>query len=93
MNAFRIFSCPDEQLLPRICCYFDDIVSDGHQLHCDEVGELLAIREFNNNSKGKSGILACPVLKCGTVFPAVWQDQLRFYHRFEHRDYNTFIGA
>jgi hypothetical protein len=93
MNAFRIFSCPDEHLLPRIFCYFDDIVSDGHQLHCEEVGELLAIREFNENSNRESSLLACPILKSGTVFPAVWQDQLRVYHRFEHRDYNTYIGA
>lgn len=93
INAFRIFDCPDEHLLPRIFCFFDDIVSDGHQLHCELVGELLAIREFNENSNGKSSLLACPILKSGTVFPAVWQDQLRVYHRLEHRDYNTYIGA
>lgn len=92
-NAFRIFDCPDEHVLPRIFCFFDDIVSDGHQLHCEEVGELLAIREFNENSNGKANLSACPILKPGTVFPAVWQDQLRVYHRFEHRDYNTYIGA
>jgi hypothetical protein len=92
-SAFRIFSCPDEHLLPRVFCYFDDIVSDGHQLHCEDVGELLAIREFNENSQGKSGLFACPILKSGTVFPANWEDQLRVYHRFDHRDYNTYIGA
>jgi hypothetical protein len=93
MSAFRIFDSPDERLLPRIVCYFDDIVSDGHQLHCEEVGELCAIREFNDNANGKSSLSLCPILKPGTVFPAVWQDQLRVYHRFEHRDYNTYIGA
>jgi hypothetical protein len=93
MNAFRIFDCPDEKLLPRIFCFFDDVVSDGHQVHCEEVGELLAIREFNENRGGKSKLLVSPILKAGTVFPAVWQDQLRVYHRFEHRDYNTYIGA
>jgi hypothetical protein len=92
-NAFRVFDCPDEHLLPRVFCFFDDIVSDGHQLHCEEVGELLAIREFNQNAKGKSSLAACPILECGTVFPALWQDQLRVYHRFEHRDYNTYIGT
>lgn len=92
VNAFRIFDCPDEHLLPRIFCYFDDIVSDGHQLHCEEVGELLAIREFNQSSNRKSKLLACPILKSGTVFPALWEEQLRVYHRFEHRDYNTYIG-
>jgi hypothetical protein len=92
-SAFRIFSCPDEHLLPRIFCYFDDIVSDGHQIHCEDVGELLAIREFNENPPGNSGIRACPILDSGTVFTANWEHQLRVYHRFEHRDYNTYIGA
>jgi hypothetical protein len=91
-NAFHIFSGPDKGLLPRVFCYFDDIVSDGHQLHCEEVGELLAIREFNENSRGKSGILTCPILDSGTVFPANWEHQLRVYHRFDHQNYNTYIG-
>jgi len=93
MNAFRIFSSQNEYLLPRIFCYFDDIVSDGHQLHREEVGELLAIRKFNEKENGKSGLLACPILKSGTGFRATLQDQLRVYHRFEHRDYNTYVGA
>ena len=91
-NAFRIFSCSDEHLLPRVFCYFDDIVSDGHQLHCEAVGELLAIREFNEKSPEQSGLLECPILNSGTVFPANWEHQLRVYHRFDHRDYNTYIG-
>jgi acyl carrier protein len=39
------------------------------------------------------GPLACPILKSGTVFPAIRQDQLRVYHRFERRDYDTYIRA
>lgn len=92
-NAFHLFDGSDEQLLPRVMCYFDDIVSDGHQLHCDEVGELLAIREFNQKSAGEASLSVCPVLQCGTVFPASWERQLRVYHRFHHRDYNTYLGA
>jgi hypothetical protein len=92
MNAFRIFDCPDGKVLPRVFCYFDDIVSDGHQLHCDDVGELLAIQEFNKNSDGKYRLSTVPIMRSGCVFPANWTEQLRVYHRFAHRDYNTYIG-
>jgi len=26
------------------------------------------------------------------VFPASWMQQLWVYHRFQHREYNTYIG-
>ena len=43
MNAFRLFEAPDEALLPRVVCYFDDIGSDGMQLIaeiCDIYGQF-----------------------------------------------------
>jgi hypothetical protein len=30
--AFEIFGGGDHSVLPRVICYFDDVVSDGHQL-------------------------------------------------------------
>ena len=91
-SAFGIFDCPDDNVLPRVFTYFDDIVTDGHQIHCDDVGELLAIKEFNERSDGSFRLAAPPVLKIGTVFPALWEQQLRVYHRFHHVDYNRYIG-
>ena len=93
VNAFHIFDGPDRSLLPRVFCYFDDIVSDGHQLHSDSVGELLAIKEFNELNIGIATIAAPSVMRAGTVFPAEWQQQIFVHHRFGHSDYNTYIGA
>jgi hypothetical protein len=92
VDAFRIFQSPDAGFLPRVFCYFDDIVSDGLQIHCDDVGQLLAIREFNEKSDGTCRLSAPSILRTGSLFPAVWQEQLRVYHRFNHPDYNTYIG-
>jgi hypothetical protein len=51
--AFQVFESPQpESFLPRTFCYFDDVIgpfSDTVELHCDHVGELLAIREFNES--------------------------------------------
>jgi len=93
LNAFRIFDSPDKQLLPRVFCYFDDIISDIHQLHCDDVGELLAIRELNENSDGTYRLSTLPVMQTGTLFPAKWEEQIRVYHRFNHYEYNTYLGS
>src|SRR5207302_19401 len=46
-QAFQIFAGRAEMRLPRIYCYFDDIVFPPWACHNDHVGELLAIREFN----------------------------------------------
>ena len=92
-NAFHIFDGPDRSLLPRVFCYSDDIVSDGHQLHSDSVGELLAIKEFNELNIGIATIAAPSIMRVGTVFPAEWQQQIFVHHRFGHRDYNTYIGV
>jgi hypothetical protein len=89
--AFKVFASPDQAILPRVVCYFDDVVSDGHQLHCGQVGELLAIREFNKNENGHA-LEPIGLLSAGLVFPGIWEQQLWVYHRLQHRDYNTYIG-
>jgi len=90
--AFRIFAECDSGLLPRVICYFDDIVSDEHQFHCDRVGELLAIRTFNESAGPCQTIAPIYPLRTNVVFPAQWMQQLWAYHRFNHPDYNTYIG-
>ena len=92
--AFQIFAGPDSSILPRVICYFDDVVSDGHQLHCDNVGELLAIREFNESQDGRRFHTLAPMglLNSNVMFPGLWAQQLWVYHRFQHCEYNTYIG-
>jgi hypothetical protein len=46
--------------------------------YTDEVGELMTIRPI--------GLLN------NLMFPALWTKQLWVYHRFQHREYNTYVG-
>lgn len=93
VSAFQIFRGTDRSLLPRVLCYFDDVVSDGHQLHCAHVGELRAIREFNEAATDSQTLAPIGLMTANSVFPAQWMDQLWVYHRFQHFEYNTYIGA
>src|SRR5207247_8818671 len=47
MDAFGLFDAPADRFLPRILCYFDDML--GYPWG-DSNGERLAIREFNQRS-------------------------------------------
>lgn len=91
--ALAIFAAPPVALLPRVICYFDDVTSDGHQLHCDNTGELLAIREFNEQNVGSQTLAPIAALNADLLFPAIWMQQLWVYHRFQHPDYNRYIGG
>jgi hypothetical protein len=90
--AFEVFAESDLAVLPRVVCYFDDVVSDGHQLHCEHTGESLAIREFNENPSRFHALAPIGILTANLLFPDIWTQQLWIYHRFRHPDYNTYIG-
>jgi hypothetical protein len=47
MSAFRVFSGTPATRLPRVFCYFDDIVWPERACYNEFTGEYLAIREFN----------------------------------------------
>ena len=91
--AFQLFNGEDQAMLPRVICYFDDVISDGHRLCCSRVGELLAIDEFNRRQHSDHTLAPIGPMSAGLLFPAIWMQQLWVYHRFRHVDYNTHIGA
>ena len=69
---------------PRVYCYFDDIFTINHYIN-EHNGELLAIKEFNNENKeikiGKS-------LASSTDFKfPLANDKLFMLHNFTHKDY------
>lgn len=47
-HAFQIFSGAVPTRLPRVWCYFDDIIYPERACHNQYIGELCAIREFNH---------------------------------------------
>ena len=85
--ALKIFESDHRYLLPRIACYFDDIVGDVDWAYNEFTGELLAINEFN---------AVHPSIKIARVsglrffkkwLPKAWHEQIFVAHLFEHADY------
>ncbi len=89
--AFKIFDAPDESFLPRVICYFDDVGSDGRALLCDYVGELLAIREFNERPANHHKLCQLHMQEPLMKYPADWLEKLWVYHRFLHPQYNMYL--
>ena len=57
-DAFKLLESNERFFLPRVLCYFDDILGSGIELFNEYTGERLAINEFNANSKNRK---MCPV--------------------------------
>jgi uncharacterized protein YqfB (UPF0267 family) len=84
MDAFEIFKKPH---LPRVFCYFDDVVGNEISLYNEFTGELLAINEFNAQHENMK------IAKCREVVK-VTRDQERIFamHDFEHPKYATYVN-
>jgi hypothetical protein len=91
MYALQIFDVPHSRVLPRVLCYFDDIVGEDHVLQNEYVGELLAIHEFNLDRK-ECKILPANGLAAKRVLPADWNESMLAMHRFDHPNYDTYVG-
>ena len=91
VDAFRIFDAPVESRLPRAFTYFDDIVGSDDELHCEHVGELLAIEEFNRaHEQQKLGRING--LKHKRIFHSAWTEQIFVLHDLGHPRYGDYTG-
>jgi hypothetical protein len=91
--AFEIFEQESAHLLPRVVCYFDDMVGDVDWAYNEFTGELLAIKEFNEAHKD---IKLAPVQGLrffGQKLPQLWHEQIFVAHLFKHADYCRPISA
>lgn len=79
-SAFRVFEADH---LPRVYCYFDDIVWPEIACYNEYTGELCAIREFNEEHEDKK---LCPIsgLRHRRLQAAQWNDQMYAFHDFRH---------
>jgi hypothetical protein len=93
VGAFRIFEGADASYLPRVLTYFDDIMSGDQQYSCEDVGELLAIREFNEKANQHHRIRPLYGWRRSLLLRSEWADAMWAYHRFDHRQYNEYIGG
>ncbi|MBV8361649.1 MAG: hypothetical protein JO189_27495 [Deltaproteobacteria bacterium] len=85
-SALTVLAAPVDRLLPRVFCYFDDIIGYPLQTYNDRTGERLAIAEFNGQSENR--YLAVSNMFRGYL-PEYWHQQIYVCHLFDHPEYTT----
>jgi hypothetical protein len=91
VDCLKLFENDRERFLPRTFCYLDDTIGDDWELHCEYVGELLAIREFNDSHERKK-IAKINGLSHKRIVHSGWNEQMFVAHLFDHPDYNTYCN-
>lgn len=81
--ALKILDGPPASRLPRVCCYFDDIVWPVEACHSQYVGEYLAIDEYNAQHE-TSKIAKLANLRWMLPHEAQWHEQIYIHHDFAH---------
>jgi len=86
-SALRLFDAGHDRLLPRVVCFFDDIVGGTHS---DFTGERLAISEFNASHEMRklSPIYGLKYFLPYEVMHDWWPELFYFAHLFDHPRYN-----
>ena len=87
-DALTIFEADQRLLLPRVYCYFDDIM--GYTFG-DHVGERLAISEFTASHDRRK---LSPIYGLNRYVPrrhaARWWEKYYMAHIFDHESYGTY---
>lgn len=91
-RALAAFDLPHRTRLPRVYCYFDDILYPEFACHNPWTGELCAIREFNEQ---RTEVKLCPLhlLRWMRAHPEPWNDQIYVLHDFHHPLYSVNLMA
>lgn len=89
--SFKLFDAGFDYFIPRVFCYFDDIIGDDWELHCKFTGELLAIEEFNQQHPDAK-IAKIHGLAHKQFFPDRWNDMMFVFHQFKHPLYNKHVN-
>jgi hypothetical protein len=89
--ALALLSADASLLLPRVFCYFDDVVGDDSELHSEFTGELLAISEFNAQHRDRK-LATIHGLRYKRMIAAEWHAKQFVLHFFSHPLYAKHIG-
>ena len=89
-SSFKIFNNESKFYLPRIFCYFDDVIGDEVAMYGEFSGELLAIKEFNESNKNKKIHLNKNLIWSTHNH---WRYQIYYYHDFLHPRYNDYVES
>jgi hypothetical protein len=92
VTALKIFETNHRYLLPRVACYFDDMVGDIDWAYNEFTGELLAIKEFNANHESIKIAPVSGLRFSGGRIPQMWHEQIFVAHLFTHPDYGKPIA-
>jgi hypothetical protein len=83
-KAFRILETDTPQdRLPRVFCYFDDVIWPERACHSEFTGELCAIREFNDSHEALK-LSPIHMLRDTRVNREFWCQQIYVLHDFKH---------
>lgn len=91
VDGFRLFLGDETRMLPRVFCYFDDVMGDDVALYSDYSGERLAIAEFNAAHDDRK--IAVPYHLRGVRQLGPWQFHIWILHLFRHPHYDRFVSA
>jgi hypothetical protein len=88
MSTLRVLDASEHLLLPRICCYFDDVLGFTWG---DHNGERLAIHEFNATHRLRkiSPIYGLKHYVPRECFNDMWVEKYWMAHIFEHSKYGV----
>jgi hypothetical protein len=89
VDAFRLLEGSTDLFLPRVQCYFDDLIGFSHG---DFNGERLAISEFNQRHAQRK-ISQIYGLRHILQIDRVWTEMMYMFHAFDHPRYNDFDGS
>jgi hypothetical protein len=92
VTALKIFESNPRYLLPRVACYFDDMVGDIDWAYNEFTGELLAIKEFNAEHENIKIAPVSGLRFSGRRIPQTWHEQIFVAHLFTHPDYGKPIA-
>lgn len=88
MAAFKLLT--KENVLPRVWCYFDDIVGGPSNAIAEGIGEREAIRQFNlDPERNHLHDILSPAYVFAGKTPEPWHQQIYLYHRLSHPRYNA----
>lgn len=88
--AFALLEGAANSRLPRVYCYFDDIAIGALGCMNEYVGELLAIREYNEAHLDRK-ICRIEGLRVHRPRWEEWQDRMYALHDFAHEQYTTMV--
>lgn len=87
--ALGLFDLSQEFRLPRVFCYFDDIIGNSLSLYSEYTAELLSIEKFNQGHESQKIAVSRNLITALVREP--WHTQIYIHHDFLHKDYATYL--